>query len=119
MVMAEEVGVVLRFLNPGCAIQEIWKSGPDEGNAARISHDSHRRQKKGCAKVELCVKSGRKGIKDKYFKRALPPQSRVWAEISGKGWFGKSAGIPFDNQRSTIVPFQFWSRVRACLGCGN
>lgn len=43
------------FLKRGCAIEEIWITGREEGFASCISHVSHRGLEKGCEKVGTYV----------------------------------------------------------------
>jgi hypothetical protein len=45
------------FLNPGCGIEEVWKSGAEGQLRASVSHVSHMQSADPCGRTPICVKS--------------------------------------------------------------
>jgi hypothetical protein len=74
VIVGQDVGKVPGFLNPGCAIQEFWKSCFGGAPGDPIFHVSHRQAQKVCVKPEVYVKRMSNLAEINKLQKSLPPQ---------------------------------------------
>ena len=110
------------FLNPSCAIEGIWKTSSKQGQAAPISHDSHRPPENACAKLADCVKSASVAAQGNGLQQTSNPQKvgRHKFIRGGVGvrtrpsidMYGENESLFMDCRDSPVGRIRKWPRVK-------